>query len=85
MANQQKQQEKRPWPGDRQLLNAWAYHHGLSSDRSGYDAICRWAATATEEELEIQGKRAYAYGWFVGYAASYAAVSAIWKALFGDD
>ena len=82
MPNQQ-QQEKREWPGDSCILNAWAYHHGFSSDSSGYDAICHWAETATPEEIEFQKKRAYSYGWFIGYAAGYAAVDRLWKWFFG--
>ena len=84
MPNPQKQ-ERIEWPGDWVFYQNWLYHSGLSSDSSGNDAINLWASTATPEEFEFQKKRAYSYGWFIGYAAGYAAVSAIWKALFGND
>ena len=48
------------------------------------DAMNRWWETATEEEREQQVKRAYSYGWFIGYAAGYAAVDRLWKWFFGD-
>ena len=84
MLNQQKQ-ERREWPGDWVFYSTWAYHHGLSRDSSGNDAINYWAETATPEEIEFQGKRAYSYGWFVGYALGYAAVDRLWKLFFGND
>ena len=45
-------QVKRPWPGDGCIVRAGMCKMGLSSDRSGIDAIDWWAETATPEELD---------------------------------
>ena len=66
------QQKKIPWCGDWAIVKAAAYVNGLSSDRSGVDAIDHWATTATPQELdwllgprgpdgERQEKKGYAY------------------------
>ena len=66
------QQDKIDWPGSWAIVQAAAYANGLSSDRSGLDAIESWAETATPEELDWllgpvgpDGKRR----WKKGYAA----------------
>jgi hypothetical protein len=84
MPNKQKQ-EKRPWCGDWAFYSTWAYHHGLSNDSSGSDAINYWAETATPEEIEFQRKRCYSYGWLIGYAGGYAAMDRLWKWFFGSN
>ena len=83
MSNQQ-QKEKIEWPGDWCFPSCYAFCKGWSTDRSGFDAINRWGETATEAEKAQQLKRAESYGWFVGYAAGYAATDAFCRWLFGE-
>lgn len=75
---------KVPWPGEPSIARAAAFTAGLSHDKSGVEEINYWATTASQEEIDDMLRRAHAYGSFVGFAAGYFGVTAIFRWLFGN-
>ena len=75
--------EKVPWPGLWTLQRCCLYQNGLISDRSGYDAMMKWRATATQEERALSVKKAEALGFFTGCAVTYPIFNAFFRWLFG--
>ena len=90
------QQNKIPFPGNGAIVKAGLYQMGLSTDRSGVDAIDHWGTTATEEEKdwllgpmgpdgERQEEKGYAYS--LGFVAGLGTVplwSRFWRWFFGN-
>ena len=72
---------KVPWPGNLALWNWCMYDKGMTTDRSGWDAINMWLVTANPEELADCQSRAEGMGRLIGMGLGWLAAKGILKLL----
>jgi len=76
------QKEKIPWCGDIQIVKAAAYVNGLSSDKSGIDAINHWAQDKSQEEIDAMVKHAGSLGFATGFFGTLPLWQKFWRWFF---
>jgi len=73
-----------PWPTFWNLWRCYEFKHGLTTDRSGWDAVNLWGLTASPAELKRLTTEAYWLGFFVGFGLGYTVVNVLFRVFFGD-
>jgi len=76
--------QKVPWPGFWAFCKCCWYADGLIGDRSGWDAINAFCATATPEELKRLEELVESVGFLTWFGISHTVVTMIFK-FFGHD
>ena len=73
-----------PWPTLWQMWRCYEFRNGLTSDRSGWDAVNAWGETASPAELKRLEDQAYWLGYLVGMGLGYFTVNLLFRLFFGD-